>query len=71
MTRNDANLLITLIVVGMMLWIMNSIGYLEIPMGGGTVFNLGYVLGLIFFAIAILILVKIKKRNTDLATENI
>jgi uncharacterized transporter YbjL len=71
MTRNDANLLITLIVVGMMLWIANSIGYLEIPMGGGTVFNLGYVSGVIFFAIAILILVKIKKRNTDLATENI
>ena len=71
MTRNDANLLITLIVVGMMLWIMNSIGYLEIPMGGGTVFNLGYVLGLIFFAIAILILVRIKKQKTNLATENI
>ncbi|MCW6168183.1 MAG: hypothetical protein LVQ96_01960 [Thermoplasmatales archaeon] len=70
MIRDEATLLIMLIVVGMVLWVMNSINYLEIPMGGGTVFNLGYVLGLIFFAIAILMLVRIKKRKTTLTMGN-
>ena len=68
MTKKEATLLILLIVVGLMLLIMNH--RLEIPMGGGTVFNLGNVLGLIVFATAIFILVRIRKQQTHSAADN-
>ncbi len=63
MTKGENSLLIILIVIGISLWIINSIGYLEISMGGDTVFNLGNTIGMIFFVLAILILIGIKKNK--------
>ncbi|PYB67760.1 MULTISPECIES: hypothetical protein [unclassified Thermoplasma] len=52
-----------LILLTLVLWILNSVGYLKIPVGGGTYFNLGYTSGLVFLLIAMWFLFVLRGRS--------